>query len=193
MSLTLFPGLPHCRASLTHNQASGIDRSPCVCESVLWRGVKTGFPSCIRYGLRHGPASMSLAIFLSPGLPHCRASLTHEKASGRDRPPCVQLVRVLQWRGVKTGFPVVYDLASGMDRLPCLIQSFYLQASRSVGLPLHTIKPPAKAGFQVHVDPCSGPPALSGFPVVDIWASGIGRLPCLVPCFSGPPAMSGFP
>ena len=32
-----------------------------------------------------------------------------------------------------TGFPVIYYMASGMDRLP-----FFHRASRSVGLPIYT-------------------------------------------------------
>ena len=48
------------------------------------------------------------------------------------------------------------------------------QASRiyTKWLPVHT-------SFHVHVDLCSGPSSLSGFPVVDHMASGMDRLPCI--------------
>ena len=45
-----------------------------------------------------------------------------------------------------------------------------------------TMRPPAYTGFHICVDPCSGPPAVSGFPDDHNMASGIDRLPCILQC-----------
>ena len=50
-----------------------------------------------------------------------------------------------------TGLPVVYSMASGVDRLPYILEYIYI----------------------------IGPPALSGFPYTYNKASGPDRLPCL--------------
>ena len=61
----------------TQSKASGMDRLPCVCRSIQWASRIVGLPGYILYGLRHGPASMYLTVYLSPGLPLCRASHIH--------------------------------------------------------------------------------------------------------------------
>ena len=46
-----------------------------------WASRFVGLPNCTVYGLRHRPASMYLTVFISPGLPLCRASpLTQPQA-----------------------------------------------------------------------------------------------------------------
>ena len=53
---------------------------------------------------------------------------------------------------------------------------------------------PAQTGFHVCVDPCSGPPALSGFPVVyNMHPAWTGFHVSYSVFIIGPPALSGFP
>ena len=152
-------GLPHCRASqlytvwplawtgfhvsysvfiigppalsgfpYTHNKTSCIHRFPCVCRSLQWASRIVGLPSRIQYGLRHGPASMYLTVYLSSGLPLCRASLIHTI-----RHPAYTGFHVHVDPGsgppALSGFPMVYKMASGMDRLACILQCIYHRAS----------------------------------------------------------------
>ena len=46
----------------------GIDRHPCVCRSIQRASRIFGLPSYTLYGLRHGPASIYLITYWSPGL-----------------------------------------------------------------------------------------------------------------------------
>ena len=92
---------------------------------------------------------MYIIVYLSPGLPLCRASLIHTI-----RPPAETGFHVCVDPGsgspAVSSFLVVYNMASGIDRFPCTLQSF-----------------------------STGPPALSGFPYTHNEASGIDRLPCI--------------
>ena len=138
------PGLPLCRASLIHTQkACGLDRPPCLCRLFEWASRIVGLPGCIQHGLRHGPASMYLNVYLSPGLPLCRASLMHTiwPPAYTGLPVYVDPVVFLP---ASSGFPVVFHMASCMDRLPCILQCIL-----PPGLPLgrashvHIMRPPA--------------------------------------------------
>ena len=76
-------------------------------------------PACVLAGI---PTCLVLA-FLHAFLLACLPACVHP-CSG---PPAL------------SGFPVVYNVASGVDRLPCMLQNIYHRASRFVGLPLHTL------------------------------------------------------
>ena len=70
-------GLPIARASLILTISRQEKPLAYICSSWKWASRIVGLPKYIPYGLRHGPASTHLTVYLSPGLPHCRASLTH--------------------------------------------------------------------------------------------------------------------
>ena len=63
---------------VVYNMASGMGRFPCIFKCIYHGPTRiVGLPCSIQYDLRHGPASMYLTVYLSSGLPHCRASLIH--------------------------------------------------------------------------------------------------------------------
>ena len=64
-----FVSRPPCRPSMS------ICHYPSGVESMYHRASRiAGPPNYILYGLRHGPASKHLTVYLSPGFPLCRAS-----------------------------------------------------------------------------------------------------------------------
>ena len=80
------------------------------------------------------------------------------------------------------------------------LRSLYLTVSLSPGLPLrrasliHGLRPPAQTGFHADVDPCRGPPALSGFPSVYFRASRLDGLPVILTVFfHGASRFAGLP
>ena len=98
---------------------------PCMLESMYhWAFRFAGLPRCIQHGLRLGPASMYLTVYLAVGLPLCRAALTRLV-----RPPADIAFHVYVDLGSGSpawkGFPILYCTASGIARplciLPCIL------------------------------------------------------------------------
>ena len=99
-----------------------------------------------------GPASKYVIVMLMSGLPRGRVSLLPplEPPAWTGLPVPAELRRGLP---VPTGLPVVFHLASGVDRPPCMLLCCRHRASRVNGLPLH-------AGSGLRRGPASSSPLI---------------------------------
>ena len=139
-----------------------------------------GLPSPIQYGLRSSPASVDLTVYFSTGVPLYRASRTY-----RQRPPAEAAFHAIVYPGrghpTLSGFPVVYDVTSGLDRLPCILCCMlWLGLSVCGAFHIHISRPPAETGKNVYVGLPGAPHAMPGFPFRSKVVSGLGRPPCIL-------------
>ena len=93
-----------------------------------------------------------------------------------------------------SGFPVVYHMASCLERFPYIFQSFQHRAFHFSGFPCTYIKAPAWTDLHVYVHSCIERPAVLGFPVVYNMTSGLERFSCISSCIHHRAFLfSGFP